>query len=199
MPVQREILLSCGFSSASENSLKALLKQSNDLNHESNHDGYTSNGVGLIVGGVREAFYTHPNAYKCYLKRRKGFVKIALQTGASLVPVISYGENNMYEIVDYKPGSWVRIFQDTFKRYTNVTPIHFNGRGYLQYTFGLIPRRYPITTVVGAPIHLKKIRDPNETEINEAHALFCRKLKDLFEKHKSKYVQNFKSVHLEII
>lgn len=199
MPIQREILLSCGFSSASENSLNALLKQSNDPNHSSNHDGFTSNGVGLIVGGAREAFYTYPNAYKCYLKRRKGFIKVALQTGASLVPVISYGENNMYEIIDYKPGSWVRIFQDTFKRYTNVTPIHYNGRGYLQYTFGLLPRRHPITTVIGAPIHLKKIRNPSETDVNEAHAMFCRKLRELFEKHKSKYVKNFEQVHLEIV
>ncbi|XP_031624109.1 2-acylglycerol O-acyltransferase 1-like [Contarinia nasturtii] len=107
MPIQREILLNCGFSSASANSLSALLQQSNDPNHDSNNDGYTSNGVALIVGGAREAFFTHPNAYKCYIKRRKGFVKIALQSGASLVPAISYGENNMYDVVDYKLGSWV--------------------------------------------------------------------------------------------
>ena len=115
------------------------------------------------------------------------------------MPAISFGENNLYEIVDYDPGSWVRIFQDTFKRYTNVIPIHYNGRGYLQYTFGLLPRRHPITTVIGAPIHLKKIRNPTETEINEVHALFRKRLNELFEEHKAKYVENFRDVHLEII
>lgn len=199
MPIQREILLNCGFSSASANSLTALLQQSNDPNHDSNNDGYRSNGVALIVGGAREAFYTHPKSYKCYVKRRKGFVKIALQNGASLVPAISYGENNMYEIINHKIGSWVRHFQDTFKRYTNITLTHYNGRGCLQYTFGVLPRRHPIHTVIGAPIHLEKIENPSAQQIDEVHALFCKKLIELFEQHKSKYVKNHENIHLELI
>lgn len=199
MPITREILLSLGICSASANSLNALLNQSNDPTDTTNRDGYTSNAAVLVVGGAREAFQTQPNAYKCVLKNRKGFARIALQTGASLVPVISFGENKLYELIDYKPGSWIRLIQDTFRRFSYIVPTHYNGRGYLQYNFGLLPRRKPITMVVGAPIHVQKVSNPTEDELNQMHALFCTRLNELFEKHKSKYVKNFDEVHLEII
>lgn len=197
--MQREILLNCGFCSASENSLNILLNQSNDPSDTSNSDGFTSNAAVLVVGGAREAFHTQHNAYKCILKNRRGFIRLALQAGASLVPVISFGETNLYELIDYKPGTWIRCIQDIFKRYTYIVPIHFNGRGYLQYNFGLLPKRHPITTVVGAPIHIKKINHPSKDELNRLHAIFCKRLTELFETHKSKYVKNFEKIHLEII
>lgn len=80
-------------SSVSAKSLTAILKQSNDPS-----DGFTSSAAGLIVGGEREQRQSAPNTYKFVLKNRKGFVRIALKTGASLVPAISFGENNTFEV-----------------------------------------------------------------------------------------------------
>jgi 2-acylglycerol O-acyltransferase 2 len=40
------------------------------------------------------------------LKRRKGFARIAVQTGASLVPVFAFGETDLFETFLAKPGSW---------------------------------------------------------------------------------------------
>lgn len=199
MPISREILLNTGFHSASANSLKALLNQSNDPTDKSNNDGYTSNAAVLVVGGAREAFLTRPNAYQCFLKNRKGFARIALQTGTSLVPVISFGENNLYERIDYKSGSLIRFIQDTLLQYTYMVPNHYNGRGYLQYNVGILPRRHPITTVIGAPIEVKNSPNPSDEEINKTHALFCERLIELFETHKSKYVENFDNVQLELV
>ncbi|XP_055303222.1 2-acylglycerol O-acyltransferase 2-like isoform X2 [Sitodiplosis mosellana] len=199
LPITREILLSFGVCSASANSLTTLLQQPNNPNDKSNQDGYTSNGVGLVVGGAQESFYAVPHTYKCVLKSRKGFAKIALKTGASLVPAISFGENNLFEIIDYKPGSWGRFIQDSVKRLTKVAPIHFNGRGYLQYDYGIIPRRQKITTVIGAPIKVERILKPTEDDVDRIHELFCTQLKELFEAHKSKYVENSDEVKLEII
>lgn len=34
-----------------------------------------------------------------YIKKRKGFVHLALQSGAHLVPVYSFGENDAYDQV----------------------------------------------------------------------------------------------------
>ena len=39
-----------------------------------------------------------PGTFNVVLGRRKGFVRLALQTGASLVPVVSFGENDMFQV-----------------------------------------------------------------------------------------------------
>lgn len=195
LPVIRELFLSVGICSVSANSLTVLLSQSNDPADKSNQDGYTSNAVAVVVGGVREQRNcTYPNTYKFVLKTRRGFVRIAIQTGASLVPAISFGENDYYSFTDYKPN-WLRRF---FKNADNWPSIPL-GRGLLQYNFGILPRRHPITTVIGAPIHVEKISNPTIEDIFKIHELFCTRIVELFEEHKRKYVKQFENVHLELI
>lgn len=88
--------------------------------------------------------------------------------------------------------------QDKFKQLTKIAPIQFNGRGLFQYNFGLIPKRHPINIVIGAPI-VEKIPDPTAQDIDRVHKLFCEKLTELFDTHKSKYLQNADKIQLEII
>lgn len=165
-PASRELYLSLGMSSVSANSLIAILKQSNDSSDKSNRDGFTSSAAGLIVGGEREQRLSTPNAYNFVLKNRKGFVRIALKTGASLVPAISFGENNTFEVKKWR--------------------FRFNGR-------------VPITTVVGVPIHVQENSSPSEDEVNVVHGRFCEQIRELFEKQKSKYVENCDQVQLEFV
>lgn len=189
----------CGICSASEKSIKTLLKQSNDPFDETNRDGYTSNAVGLIVGGARETFYTQPYAYKCVIKKRRGFVRIALETGVSLVPALSFGENNVYEMIDLKQGFWRRFIEKVCIRYSDRVPAFYNGRGIFQQNYGLLPHRRPITTVIGAPMPLKKTPNPSDDEIEQTFELFCSHLNELFETHKSKYIEHCENIHLEIV
>lgn len=187
-PIFRELVLGLGMASASARSISTLLSQSNDRDHPSNKDGYTSNAVMLLVGGAQEAFHSRPNNYRLVLKERKGFVRIAIKCGASLVPVFSFGELDLFDQVPNPPGSKLRWFQETFKRYTGVSPIVVNGRGLFQYSFGVVPRRKPLTTVVGAPIPVEKRNNPTAKDIDEVHAKFCKELCNLFDTHKSKYI-----------
>lgn len=199
IPLTREVLLNCGIAAATENSLTTLLGQSNDVNDSKNRNGFTSNAVGLVLGGVREVFYTYPNTYRCVVAKRRGFIRIALKTGASLVPAISFGENDLYDIIEFESGIVCRFLEFLCKRFSNVAPIIYCGRGFLQYNFGFIQKRHPVTTVIGAPIHLIKNENPTDNELNKIHDLFCTQLKELFEAHKHKYIEHADKVHLEIV
>ena len=66
---------------------------------------------------------------------------------ALLVPVFSFGENDVYKQFSNPEGSLLRKFQTKVKQMTTISPPLFHGRGKFQYTFGLVPFRKPVTSV----------------------------------------------------
>ena len=61
---------------------------------------------------------------------------------ADLVPVYSFGENELFRQVIFSEGSVGRRVQDLFKRLIGFAPCVFLGD-----RFALLPYRTPITTV----------------------------------------------------
>ncbi|KAK6049592.1 diacylglycerol acyltransferase, partial [Cooperia oncophora] len=78
-----------------------LLSGMIDCSKESIHNALTMKNAGqavvVVVGGAEEALYARPGVHKLKLLTRKGFVKQALRCGASLVPVYSFGETDVYQ------------------------------------------------------------------------------------------------------
>ncbi len=66
---------------------------------------------------------------------------------ASLVPVFSFGETEIFEQLPNPKGSMTRTIQDKLQEWFQIAPVVFHGRGIFQYTFGWLPRRRAITTV----------------------------------------------------
>lgn len=52
--------------------------------------------VSIMLGGVREMNLADPHKMVLYIKKRTGIFKIAAETGTPLVPVITYGENELF-------------------------------------------------------------------------------------------------------
>lgn len=71
VPFFREFILSMGSCASSQESLLYLLDKKK-------HKGKC---VVLSVGGAAEALDSHPGDYKIILSRRKGFIRIAIQSG----------------------------------------------------------------------------------------------------------------------
>lgn len=176
-PYHREVSLAVGLSNVSKENIAWLL----------NEEGL-GNALLITPGGAQEALDAAPRTCKLHLKDRKGFVKMALKHGADLVPVMSFGENDVYNQLVLKEGSFGRYLQRLFTKIFKISPPLFYGRGIFQYSFGFLPKRTQITTVVGKPIRVVKCdSEPTSQEVDELHRVYCEDLRTLFNEHKYKY------------
>ncbi|XP_071617754.1 2-acylglycerol O-acyltransferase 2 [Heliangelus exortis] len=141
----------------------------------------------IIVGGAQEALEARPGSYTLVLKNRKGFIRLSIQHGTPLVPIFSFGENDLFEQVNNPKGSWLRRIQHRLQQIMGISLPLFHGRGIFQYSFGLIPYRRPIFTVVGKPIPVQKKFRPSTEEVDRVHQKYLSELSKLFEEHKGKY------------
>lgn len=141
----------------------------------------------IVLGGAEESLDAHPGKFTLFIRQRKGFVKVALTHGASLVPVFSFGENELFKQVNNPEGSWLRTVQEKLQKIMGFALPLFHARGIFQYNFGLMPYRKPIHTVVGRPIPVHRTPHPSPEQIEELHQTYMEELRKLFEAHKRKY------------
>ncbi|AWO97414.1 putative 2-acylglycerol O-acyltransferase 1-like isoform 2 [Scophthalmus maximus] len=141
----------------------------------------------LAVGGAPEALDARPGALTLQVQNRKGFIKLALKHGAQLVPVFSFGENELFDQMENPAGSPLRTLQNRLQSIMGVAMPLFHARGVFQYNFGLMPYRTSIHTVVGKPISVTQTPSPSSEDINTLHDVYLQGLSDLFEQHKCAY------------
>ncbi|KAJ3370837.1 diacylglycerol O-acyltransferase 1 [Allomyces arbusculus] len=145
LPIFREILLWLSITSVSKKSVEAILNKG------------PGHSACIVVGGAQESLYAHPGELNLVLKKRLGFVKIAIQNGASLVPILSFGENEVYDVHPTKKGTTIYAGQQLIKNTFGWTIPVFLGRGVFNYSLGILPHRRPITSVVGVPVHPEEV------------------------------------------
>ncbi|KYN00543.1 Diacylglycerol O-acyltransferase 2 [Cyphomyrmex costatus] len=191
VPILRECFYSLGLCASTLKSIKYLLSTPPK-------NPYTGRITVLVVGGAAETMESMPGTYRVIIKRRKGFVKLALKYGTALVPVLPFGETDLYN--QYSPeGSTFRRIQNYIRSFIGLVPLVVWGRGFFQYSFGLIPKRLPVTVVVGSPIEMPKIEEPTSEEINKYHNEFIEHLIKFFNTQKHNYIKNAENVTLELL
>lgn len=173
-PFLREFLLLHGVCSCAKHSLIRLLR--------------LNKSVALVVGGGSESLLSYPDSYDLVLKRRRGFIKVALETGTSIVPVISFGETNTYRTVNQFPyGNWIRRIQRRIERTLGFTIPIVLGRGVF-LPFGLLPNYdLDLRVVIGSPLKVPHVdpktmsREAFEEIVEEYHGMYTKALCDLFD------------------
>lgn len=175
IPLYRDYLLRLGLASVSRESCENLLSQGG-LNGEG-----MGRAITIVIGGASESLDAKPHHLKLVLRRRKGFVKLALRTGADLVPILAFGENDLYDQVDGNAHPFVHRAQLLLKRFMGFTVPLFHARGVFNYDVGVMPYRRPVNIVVGKPIPVQRQEKPDPKEVDRLHAVYVRELERIWD------------------
>lgn len=140
-------------------------------------NSYMRNGedVALPPGGFEEATLASPSQDRVFIKKRFGFVKLALKHGYCIRPVYVFGEKDLFANVQ---GMW-------------STRLSLNGMGVPailvlgRWFFPLLPRnKANLYIVVGRPIILPQIKEPTRDDVALWHTRYIDELKRMFDEHK---------------
>lgn len=183
LPFNRDWILAMGLQSVSKESIWNILTKGG---HNGEGQG---RAVTIVVGGARESLEAQPGTLRLILKGRKGFVKMALRTGADLVPVVGFGENDLYDQLSPKKHPMVHKFQMFVLKVFKFTLPALHGRGVLNYDVGLMPYRRPVDIVVGKPIRVDKAHgaQPAQEDIDRLHELYVQEVERLWDTYKDQF------------
>ncbi|KAF2717179.1 DAGAT-domain-containing protein [Polychaeton citri CBS 116435] len=181
VPIYRDYALRMGLASVSRESCENLLSKGGP-----NGEGM-GRAITIVIGGARESLDAKPGTLRLVLRKRKGFVKLAIRNGADLVPVLSFGENDLYEQLDTEQHPWVHGFQMGVKKIMGFTVPLFHARGVFNYDVGLMPYRRPINVVVGKPIRVVTVAKPDPAYVDQIHEQYCDELVRIWEEWKDTF------------
>ncbi|OAA68617.1 diacylglycerol acyltransferase [Niveomyces insectorum RCEF 264] len=186
IPFYREYLLMAGMGSVSRESIVNHLSRGGPDGHGAGR------AVTIVVGGARESLQANPGTMRLVLHGRSGFIKVAMATGADLVPVLGFGEVDLYHQLQGDAHPLLHQFQMHVLKVWKFTLPFMRGRGIFNYDYGLMPYRHPLNIVVGRPIPVRKAASAtlDPAEVDRLHEQYCAELRRLWDENKDKYAKD---------
>ncbi|GLC68057.1 hypothetical protein PLESTF_000640200 [Pleodorina starrii] len=136
----------------------------------------------LTPGGVQEVLRMEHGSEVAYLTCRTGFVRMAIQCGAPIVPVWAFGQTRAYSWVRPGPPLVPAWLVSRISRTFGAVPILMYG------AYGTpMPHRERITIVVGRPIAVQQMDEPSKEVVSELLQNFMDELQALYDKYKEQY------------
>lgn len=165
LPIVREIALWTGCVDARRSVADSLLKR-----------GYS---FLVLPGGMAEQIRTIRGREEVYLKKRKGFVKLAMRHGVPVIPMYVFGASDYY----YTSRALYGFRLWLMNTLAISIPLAFGSYGSF-----LCPLPIKSTIVFGKLLHfkLKEKGSPTPEEVEAAHADFIVALTSLFDEHKER-------------
>ena len=186
VPFYRDYALAMGLASVGRTSCQNLLSRGG-----ANGEGM-GRAITIVVGGAAESLAARPGTMRLVLRKRLGFVKLAVRAGADLVPVLAFGENELYDVLDAGRLPVVHGAQLLIKKALGWTVPLFHARGVFNYDVGLMPYRRPLNVVVGRRIEVEQKDRPEPEEVERLHRLYEAELRRIWEEWRGVFAPGMK-------
>lgn len=140
--------------------------------------------VGLVLGGVEEMFQVQPYTLNLVLKKRTGYLRLALETKKPIIPVLTYGENELFDAVPKLTNSELNRF---LKRNFGIMIPFPSLESFTRWAKITEEPLSPIHTHVGEPVY------PIESDtIETLRERYMKAIQELFDKTRPEgYTLNF--------
>ncbi|KAI9483885.1 MAG: diacylglycerol acyltransferase-domain-containing protein [Benjaminiella poitrasii] len=206
IPLYRDLIMALGAAAVSRRSCESILSST------------PGRSIVIVVGGAAESLNARPGIADLVLRKRLGFIRLAIKHKAPLVPVFSFGENELYDQVDNEKGSVIFKCQKKMQSLLGFTFPLFHARGIFNCKIsyigchththilkekgnclddvGLVPFRHQIATVVGKPIPVPELEldqnEPTEEQLLQVQKLYIEELESIYNKYKDVYAKDRK-------
>ncbi|GBF96718.1 diacylglycerol acyltransferase type 2 [Raphidocelis subcapitata] len=137
--------------------------------------------VVLVPGGVQECLYMEPSGSEvAFVRSRKGFIRMAMQCGADVVPVFAFGQSQTYKWLRPGPPLVPAAAVAALSRKIGMVPLALLGR------WGSpVPHRSRMTVVLGAPLRLPRHESPPDDLVQAHLDEYIAALEGIFERHRA--------------
>ena len=131
--------------------------------------------LSLGLGGRTESRIINRNKITAVIKSRRGIFKMALETGVPLIPVISYGENNVYQKMDSSISDCIEYLIG----FNIPIPTLESLKAWFQIY--KTPLKEPIKTYIGEPITMSPpVAKPTDAQIEELRSRYIAAIEKLY-------------------
>ena len=121
----------------------------------------------VAPGGMREALRSSAQKYEVSWARRRGFVRLALQTGTPIVPAACPAADDIFEVHQN------RVTEIAYRQLRLPIPL-FSGLGPTP-----LPRPVRLTHVVGDPIPVPRREHFDDADVEHLYSLVRRRMQTL--------------------
>lgn len=135
--------------------------------------------VSVIPGGVREMMIPcTPGVLQVVLKSRSGVFRLALETGTPLVPVLTYGESELFPQIEHPLLKTLNVW--LYSKFGLFVPIPSltSLQNWVRLSESPLP---PIQSFAGSPIPVEKTLNPTQEQIETLRETYIANLQTLFD------------------
>jgi hypothetical protein len=133
--------------------------------------------VSVLMGGVREMAMVEDFKLRLCIKKRRGIFRLALTTGTPLVPVLTFGENELFSQARSELLDSINAY--LFRTLGMHIPLP-TVRSLMNWVELSYRPLKPIRSYTGKSISVKQVAQPTEKDIADLREAYIKGVRDLF-------------------